>query len=171
VARASPKTHQKLHNLHTLSYLHYDVQPEHFRIVDNEIYLFDFGLSCKINKTNVLYKGGLIHFQSIEVCNYVLQENEIIDYNIKSEVYAHASTLFFLYSEQTVVDYDFELSLKEKLDIIAKGKPRTFEEVRVEAFPEFEAILQACLNPDLDKRISDLSEVITALEKAMLSLT
>jgi len=105
------------------------------------------------------------------VCNYILQENKIIEYDIKSEVYALAATLFFLYTEQTVIGYDFKLPLKEKFGIIATGKPRTFEEVRAEAFPEFEAVLQACLNPDLDKRVSGLSEVITALEKAIISLT
>ena len=62
------------------------------------------------------------------------------------------------------MDYDHKPPLKEKWQIIATGTPRTFEEVEAEAFPEFEAVLQACLNPDRDKRVADLSKVIVALE-------
>ena len=63
---------KKLHDLHNLGYLHYDVQPEHLREINGKLQLFDFGLSCKENNTNVLYKGALVHYQSTETCNNFL---------------------------------------------------------------------------------------------------
>lgn len=50
---------KKVHELHTLDYLHYDIQPEHFRIVDGDIQLFDFGLSCKKIRQMYSIKAGL----------------------------------------------------------------------------------------------------------------
>ncbi len=155
---------KKVHELHTLDYLHYDIQPEHFREIDGKLQLFDFGLSCMGDSINILYKGALIHYQSPEVCNYIVQESKIIQYDIISEIYSVAATLFVLYTNKTVMDYDHKPSLNEKWQIIATGTPRTFKEVEAEAFPELEAVLQACLVPDRDKRMADLSEVIMALE-------
>ena len=40
-----------------------------------------------------------------------------------------------------------------------------FTEVGAEAFPEFEKVLQLCLEPNPQKRIDNLGEVINMLEK------
>ncbi len=156
---------QKVGDLHQLGYLHYDIQPEHFRFIDDKAYLFDFGLSYQADKTNPLYKGGLVHFQSPETCRSLLEEQQAIHYDMQSEVYAFAATLFFLYTEHTVMSYDSELSLEEKRKAIAKGTPRCFTDVGAEAYPEFENVLQAGLECDLEKRFSNLADFVTNLER------
>ena len=166
----SLKLTKKLHELHTLDYLHYDIQPEHFREIDGNLQLFDFGLSFHKNITNVLYKGALVHYQSPETCNSILQYSKTIQYDKLSEIYSLAATLFVLYTGKTVMNYDHKPPLKEKWQIIATGIPRTFEEVEAGAFPKFEAVLMACLNADVNQRIQSLDEVIDRLEAISTTL-
>ena len=173
---------KKVHELHSLGYLHGKIGAGNVRVIDDELRLFNFKYSCLESKATTFYRRASGYSHLPEVCSYVLQTSDITDYNWRtvngyvekdkkiipydkrSEIYSVVETLYLRYTNTTPIDLDHDPSLKEKFEITAVGKVRSFEEAKAEAFPEFEAVLMSCLHPDPDKRPTDLSEVIVALE-------
>jgi serine/threonine protein kinase len=154
--------------LHNLGYVHGDLQPDHFLFNEaGNVYLLDLALAMRTGDHTFAYKGGLVHFNSPEVCVQLLQGSEKIPLDVLSEVYAAASVVFFLYTGHTSTHYgtdDFSMvPMEERLRCIAAGRRSSFASIAAEPFPELEQVLDWCLQVDRQQRCASLTRAVEAL--------
>lgn len=156
--------YSKVADLHTLGYVHGDLQPNHFRIGDDgTIYLLDFALThCTAGPFD--YQGALVHFSAPEVCKQQLEGSSTIKYDELAELYSLASVVFFLYTGQVSCNYGDanmqNVSLDEKRQCIARGDRNTFANVGCEPFEAIELILEKCLAINKNERYSSVKEAL-----------
>ena len=153
-------------DLHTFGYLHGDLQPDHFRIIDGKVHLLDFALAHRADEP-FNYPGALVHFSAPEVCRQQL-ESKPVRYDVQAELYSLASVLFFLYTGQLSADYGGEiksLDLEGKRARIALGHRNTFASTGCEPFAELEQVLEKCLAFDKQERYSSAADVAQTLRE------
>ena len=90
--------------LHTKGFVHGDIQPKHVLLSDNKIQLIDYALTHKI-LSDFGYAGGMIHFNSPEICLQILQSKKPIIYNLQSEIYSIGVLAFFLIYKKLPYEY------------------------------------------------------------------
>ena len=156
---------QKVNELHKLSILHGDIQPAHFKIDEKGVvHILDFGLSRFTTEKQVLYAGALAHFVSPEVAKGMLEKSKFIEYDIYSEIYAIAATLFYLYTRKEPVDYgNPKASFLEKLKAISNNRLLTFKDVEAEPFPILEKVIQKGLMKEKSDRYDSVEAILTNL--------
>ncbi len=150
----------KVADLHALGYLHGDLQPNHFRTVDNTIHLLDFALTHRMDE-RFNYPGALVHFSAPE-CQQQLLGSSTVRYDAQAELYSLASVVFFLYTGHLSADYGSEgmnLDFAAKRKRIALGHRSTFSSVGCEPFGALESILERCLAADKRERYPGVAEI------------
>lgn len=146
-------------------YLHGDVQPAHTYLEDGKATIIDWGLSKKVGEDNPLYKGGFVYFVAPEVATHMISGDEdIIEYNAKTEVYSLGATLYMLYAGHLPVDFGAsgkglrKKSLDEKLEKVCENQILSFSDVGAAPFPGLEELLLKSLSGNPNNRFSDPAE-------------
>lgn len=155
----------KIAELHKLGYLHGDLQPAHFRMNNNSIFLLDFAMTHRMNEP-FDYRGAFVHFSAPEICDQQLAERYPVSYDEQSELYSLASTIFFLYTEQISPNYGNEgmkANLKQKLERISQGHRNTFSNTECQPFEALERILEKCLAFNKEERYVTVAEALQDL--------
>lgn len=161
-------------NLFSGGYLHGDVQPSHIFLENGEATVIDWGLSREVNKPNPLYRGGFVYFCSPEVARQMIVNKTNVTYGVEEEVYSLGSTLFMIYTDNLAIKFGVPVSeLKDmpitlKLEKVIKNKINTFQELKINEYPELEEILIKSLSSSPSERYknpSDLYSALVALKK------
>lgn len=146
-------------------YLHGDVQPAHTYLEDGKTTIIDWGLSKKVGEDNPLYKGGFVYFVAPEVATHMISGDEdIIEYNAKTEVYSLGATIYMLYAGHLPVDFGAsgkglrKKSLDEKLEKVCENQILSFSDVGAAPFPGLEEALLKSLSGNPNNRFSDPAE-------------
>jgi tRNA A-37 threonylcarbamoyl transferase component Bud32 len=161
---------QKFIKLYDVGYLHGDIQPKHIKLTsEGNVEILDFGLARKTNDSGQIYKGGLVHFNSPEIAEAMLGENENIEYNLSSEIYFLGSVLFYNLTGYTSTDYgstDYKsIPFKTKLEYIINGNRNSFKSTNYLKLPELEQILDTMLEPNPINRPMDLASISKKMER------
>ncbi len=152
--------------LHTLGWMHGDVQPRHILIEQDQIILLDWGLAHRLGDIEFPYQGAMVHFVAPEVARAQIERVSRIAYDVLSEVYALAASMFYAVTGRVVPDYGVvdlkTLSLDEKRACVASGKQvKGFGD---KSFTMLEDVLRWALQPERRLRCPSVRALRQALE-------
>jgi serine/threonine protein kinase len=143
---------QRLAALHAAGWAHADVQPTNTLVTSaGAAEVIDYALACGPTATSRLpYRGALTHTTAPEVAEELLTTPD--DVHIQAmppaDVWGLGASLYWCWTAQRPVAYEDEALRADKLRAIAKGETVALDATRPYSFPQFEALIQACLRPD-----------------------
>lgn len=164
---------KKIKTLHSLDYLHGDLQPKHIFISDSfECSLIDFGLSHASN-SNFKYLGGMVHFNSPEICQEILSQGQA-KLTVQSEIYSLGSVIYFLCTNSYSTNYGDNKNLSEYPYeyLLSKISNEGFNQLNSPIESTYSSELVEIMNKLLSKetkyRYSDLNSCLDDLSKIAL---
>ncbi|GHJ38142.1 hypothetical protein [Streptomyces sp. TS71-3] len=142
--------------MHAAGWAHADVQPTNTLVIDDgAAKVIDYALACGPGTPGRLpYRGALTHTTAPEIADAILttSPDTHIQARPEADVWGLGASLFWCWTGQRPVAYEDRTDRMDKLRAIAKGHPVRLEQARPWAFPEFEDVVTACLNPDPAER-------------------
>jgi serine/threonine protein kinase len=142
--------------LHATGWAHADVQPANTLVTQaGAAEVIDYALACGPAATARLqYRGALTHTIAPEIAEALLStpDDVHVQATALADVWSLGASLFWCWTAQRPVAYSDEASRADKLRAIAKGETLALDAARPYPFPQFEALIQACLRPDPAER-------------------
>ncbi|NQY00592.1 MAG: protein kinase, partial [Flavobacteriaceae bacterium] len=157
----------ELVKVHNMGFIHGDLQPSHILIKRNSfVDIIDFGLSHSVNSYPSFgnYRGGMIHFNSPELCLGILNSNDHVKVGFQSEIYSIGSLFYFLYTKKTSTQYGSksykELEYEDMLRMIIDRPICSFSELRLPKFDFLERVLCKCLEKNPKDRYQNIEHLL-----------
>ena len=147
-----------LQEAHDHQLIHRDIKPSNLLLTSqNQVKLVDFGLarqfSSRLTDPNALL--GTVEFMSPE------QSRDPSFVGSHADIYGRGATLFFLLTGEP--PYPEVRSLSEALRMLQETRPRKLRQLRPDAPPEFDLLVERMLDPDPPRRPALPLTVMNAL--------
>lgn len=159
----------EIHKLHEMGFVHGDLQSSHIIVENHTPKLIDFGLTHRINNPNFIYRGGMVHFNSPQICKQLLNRNKKIFSNFLDEIYSIGSVFYFIHTGKTSTDYGgkpmFELEFNDIWKKIINEPIHSFKSNNAKSFDFLENILMKCLKKNPKNRFQNCYEIQRELKK------
>ncbi len=138
------------------------------------VHLVDFALAQgpRPFPSEVVYRGGLVHFTAPETAIDILAtpDDQLITIDEPAEVYALAAVLHFAWTGLPPTTYtDDHAPWRDKLTDVAHGRHHDLASIRPWPWPEFENALRHALNREPEKRIPSMTTLRDTLESSNTS--
>lgn len=160
-----------LKDLHNEGYLHRDVHTKNILIKnEHNVNFLDFDQYQEIGKQDQFYKGGLVHFNSPNICQQILGGNGLITYSLSDEIFSLSITLYYLLTGKIPYSYQDNIkrySYEEILSYIANGVTIPYAQNGFFKSDTLDLFFQKSLNKNVEERISTLSDFEVFLIKAI----
>ncbi|MFD4374067.1 hypothetical protein [Streptomyces sp. NPDC058486] len=145
-----------LARMHVAGWAHADVQPTNTLVAaDGRVAVIDYALACGPGDGPRLpYRGALTHTTAPEIAEALLTTTG--DTHVRAtpaaDVWGLGASLYWCWSGRRPVAYEDGDARTAKLAAIAEAACVPLPEVRPWRFPEFEAVITACLSPAPEAR-------------------
>ncbi|MFD6121298.1 protein kinase domain-containing protein [Streptomyces hydrogenans] len=158
----------RLARLHAVGWAHADVQPTNALVAaDGRVEVIDYALACGPDDRPCLpYRGALTHTTAPEIAEAVLltPDDAHVRATPEADVWGLGASLHWCWTGRRPVAYEDGDDRAVKLAAIASGARVPLPEVRPWRFPEYEAVIAACLAPVPEERPST-AEVVALLSR------
>jgi serine/threonine protein kinase len=156
--------------LHDIGLVHGDLQPAHFMVSDSgDITLIDFGMTKAPLTVDLPAEGGMVHFNSPEVCLRQQAGTSVPVLDFVSEIYSLCAVFWFLYSGNVPIRYPANAAYADCLTSIINGNrahwPDTADVENCQFIPELENVLNAGLQTSRDLRPQSARALLAMLDK------
>jgi serine/threonine protein kinase len=142
---------QRLAALHAAVWAHADVQPTNTLVTSaRATEVIDYALACGPTTTPRLpYRGALTHTAAPEIADALTTPDDVhVQATPPADIWGLGASLYWCWTAQRPVTYEDQAARAGKLRAIANGDTLPLDATRPYPFPQFEALIQACLRPD-----------------------